>query len=31
MTQKDSLIKMRLAWFSYVRDLTGQVAKTCRY
>ena len=31
MTQKDRFIKMRLGWFTHVEDVTGKVAKTCRY
>ncbi len=31
MTQQDRLIKMRLGWFAHTKQVTGKVAKTCRY
>ncbi|MCM8804087.1 MAG: helix-turn-helix domain-containing protein [Candidatus Omnitrophica bacterium] len=31
MTDKERQVKMRLGWFRHVEEITGNVAKTCRY
>ncbi|MFN4227356.1 MAG: helix-turn-helix domain-containing protein, partial [Candidatus Ratteibacteria bacterium] len=31
MTDRERQIKMKLGWFRHVKEVTGNVAKTCRY
>jgi transposase len=31
MSQDERMVKLRLSWFRHVKEITGNVAKTCRH